>query len=313
MQRIFYISLFIYIFLTGCEPEEGQGPFRPEIAVYSVLTANTFAEARIEYTQDLMDTTAYWLVTQIPGTKPFINPKLICPSAKVALFEKDVPVDSLRYNSTTCLYEGSSHKVEPGGQYRLEIAVKDQPLIYAATTVPFPVEILGLDTVTTSYDEYNNSPVIDIKLTFADPPDENNFYELYCSVLFKYDSINNPFPQYGSISLSLNGIFENLSIYNTNLVYFSDKLFNGETISLKMQPFSRSTGFLDFLDSLICLNLISVSAEKAKYCRSEDRYWYNYNVNNAFSEPVSMYSNIVNGAGIFAGVAESSDTLKFYK
>jgi hypothetical protein len=307
MRYIFFLFLITFLIFIGCEPDDIQKTFQPKFAVYCILKADKIANARIEFTQDIKDTNTYWIGSYNERT---VNPDLIYSSAKVALFENELFVDSLRFNPTTYLYEGDNHKVQSGGKYRLEIKANDQPVISGSTTVPFPVKIVGLDTAVTLYNEFNNTPVLHVTLLFSDPLNENNFYELFGERRFKNDSqiCHNP------ISFSLNGIFENLWSYSTSPVYFSDKLFNGETISLKLVESGNEQGFLiNPSDSFICFNLSNVSEEEARYHRSVDRYWYCYNNGSAFSEPVSMFGNIINAAGIFAGMAESFDTIKLYK
>ena len=321
MQRIFYIILFVYVAIAGCEPKEAQETYHPEIAIYSLLEANKVATARIEYTQSISDTSAYGVLNVIGHEYRYsINPQLICHAANVALFEDDVLVDSLRFNATAQLYEGNNHKVSAGGHYRIEITVKGLPLIYATTTVPYPANILRLDTVTTKYDRsirfWNKEfPFMHISLVFADQPNENNFYELTAGKWITVDSLISwhTTDQYSELYFKPNGLFENLTIsYGTSKPYFSDKLFNGKTLSLKLEDWQYGQGFFIFpYDSLICFNLAKVSVEEAKYFKSVDRWAYNYN--NAFAEPVPFYSNVVNGVGIFAAKAVSTGTIRLKK
>ncbi len=315
MQRNFYITFFVYIAIAGCEPKEATGPFFPKIAVFCVLEANKVPTARIEYTQSISDTSAYWLVTS--WNEGTVNPKIICNVANVALFENDVLVDSLRFNATTRIYEGSKHKIRPGGHYKIEITLNGLPLVYATTTVPHPVKILRLDTVTAQYNGHmvfwnKEFPFMLIQMVFADDPNENNFYELTGGSWITHDSAISwhDTRYYSIIEFKTNGLFENLpTLYNGFNPYFSDKLFNGETIALKLEDWQYGQGFFIFpYDSLLCFNLANVSVENAKYSQSLDRWWHNQN--NAFAEPVPMYSNIVNGVGIFASKAVSSDTIR---
>lgn len=306
MKRIVFIFLVIYIVNNGCEPKDNREYFRPKIAVKCFLQPNQVAKAYIENTVGLLDTS--WR-DEIFGNDllGIIQPHYVAKNAKVILIKNGVFVDSLQYNSDTYLYEGTLHKIECGATYKIEIVEEGATLIYATCTVPYPVKIERIDTIAESKGIPASRTYI---LRFSDPVKENNFYLLYGFEMIKHDENwyhyreNRVYP----ILLNMDAIFENLPSSVFWPARFSDRMFNGKTLSLEL---TEKSGSYHSRDSLIWFNLANVSIEEYNYIESIERY--KYNSNNAFAEPTPIYSNIVNGAGIFAAMAVSSDTIKIKK
>ena len=94
--------------------------------------------------------------------------------------------------------------------------------------------------------------------------------------------------------------------------FLSDNQFNGKEYEIKVVVFPD-----DLFDQAfppgeketyrkIQVKLYSINEEYYKYSKSY--FDQMISKNNAFSEPVQVYTNIVNGAGIFTGASVSIDT-----
>lgn len=294
MKRIIYIGLLFYITISGCDQKEAQKPYRPKIAVKCILKTNQIARAYIENTVGLLDTSLDFLVDYELYSR--IQPHYVTTNAKVILSKNGVWADSLVYNKKTYLYEGKGHFIEPGATYRIDIAVEGLSPVYASCTVPYPVKILGLDTV--SENTISEWTTKTCKLKFADPGEETNFYEVMGFGDFKSSAINSKFYP---IYFNNNSIFENQSKYGDVFpAYFSDKAFNGKTISIPLQ--------FHFGDSIFYITLANLSEEQMNYERSFAKVWQN--TDNSFAEPIQVYSNISNGVGIFGAMGISTDTIR---
>lgn len=241
MKRFFYLFLLLFMVFAGCNPKETQEPFRPKIAVRCILKTTQIAKAYIENTAGLLDVS--WKDELYDYELGIRQPHYAISNAKVTLLKNGDWVDSLHYNSSTYLYEGSQHSIEQGENYRIEVLVEGLPLVYATCMTPNPVTIEKIDTYTINN---GNLPGLGFTITFSDPVKENNFYEL---IGWNLEYRNpNYIIQPNIILLNSLPLFENS--YNnrgfTTLPYFSDKLFDGKTITIKLEDKSGWIGIVLF-------------------------------------------------------------------
>lgn len=75
-----------------------------------------------------------------------------------------------------------------------------------------------------------------------------------------------------------------------------------------MNQQTLNLNLLQVSDSLVCINLVSISQGYYERLKSEDLY--ESNLDNAYSTPVQMYSNFTNAVGFLAGRTVSSDTIR---
>jgi len=213
--------------------------------------------------------------------------------------------------------QGRSHVIEQGGNYQMIVKIPNHPDMVASCDIPKVVEIQKIDTIENNnrwisfippYDSIPHDTFYAVhdyyfQLTFMDPGLVQNFYMLEVYELNKYSRYK--FDRINTWYLPLiddNPIFENNGADNVVLApFFSDKLFNGTQQKLNLHFEGES-------DSLICINLVSIS--QGYYERLKSENLESVNVNNAYATPVQMYSNFSNAVGFLAGRTVSSDTIR---
>ena len=221
--------------------------------------------------------------------------------------------------------QGRSHIIVQGGNYQMVVKIAGHPEMVASCVVPQRVDIQKIDTSVnknlngnsfippgdsiqgdTLYGVYSYNYI----LTFTDPSSIQNYYRLENYTIGKKSEykigsyfntwLNTPF----YMDVTNENLFENRYV-NGGFVYFcpffSDKLINGTQQTLNLNLMSIS-------DSLVSINLVSISQGYYERLKSEDLY--ESNLDNAYSTPVQMYSNFTNAAGFLAGRTVSSDTIR---
>ena len=221
----------------------------------------------------------------------------------MALYKNGIWVDSLHFNPVTQFYEGSNHLIESGYSYQLVIKETDSPTITATTTVPHPIEIIRIDTMWVLPSEFQSDTLMQVNMVFSDPPNESDFYELFVNPADNNNTIVTTY------TIAPNGILENTNPGTFSIPsYFSDRLFDGETICMNLAPSWNPRGFpIRNWGSFIVFCLAHVSEEEYKFQKSIEQY---YTINGVgIIEAVPVFGNIHNGAGILSSMAESYDTL----
>lgn len=199
-----------------------------------------------------------------------------------------------------------------GVNYKLEVAIPGEEIIISDNTAPMPVRLeqFSVDTLETN----NNGQMvysIEINVGFDDPMEEENFYHLslYTQVSDEgrskpsgFDEIDEDYIPLAPIESDVNN--PSVTFHYQDGLLFSDESFQGETANLT---------FLSLLDlsnpehnGQITGKLRTVSKDYYLYHTSLSRQIETKD--RPFAEPVSVYSNIENAIGIFAGYSEYSDS-----
>ncbi|MEM0992590.1 MAG: DUF4249 family protein [Bacteroidota bacterium] len=178
------------------------------------------------------------------------------------------------------------------GKLKLSIRGKSLPFAKAEVTMPTLVPLVSSKLIPNIGDGKHASPFINVdsvdglNITFWDPKEKENYYELRIigkSKNEESDILNFYISNYmTSLNPELKG--------GRSRFYISDKNFNGEEFSFT-----------------ILLGLNSVSSESKIVWRSISKEWYEFytslstnSLDQTFTEPNNAYSNIENGSGVFA-------------
>lgn len=194
-----------------------------------------------------------------------------------------------------------------GSSYRLEVESHDLQSVSAVSVVPERPQFSEVDTMTI-YNEWGGSS---IKLSFKiNDPIQENYYAVSLMATYKYfDYFNNKptdslitSPQYFEFLQNGQGgiqdrlIEENASYRLNSNIFISDQLFNGKDFKMDL---SMSRFFSPTTDT-IWLDISVQHVTKSYFLYAASMNKYNRSNGNPFSEPVSVYTNIENGFGIFS-------------
>jgi hypothetical protein len=209
--------------------------------------------------------------------------------------------------------------LQEGNNYEIRVSHPNFETVVARQQMPkqiAPLTNVELDRNIIK-DEFGN-PVDELRFTLKDDPAEENYYEIsltYVYYNFEYvgdDPSGNPiydtlsavdYPVFFSTIFDPNFVD---GVGNTHLV--SDQFFNGTDYKFigRFQPNSFGTGIAD--STPYTINIRSISKEYYRWSDSANRQ--SDSQNNPFAEPVSVYSNLEKGLGIFAMFSQSSTTVK---
>jgi hypothetical protein len=297
--KIFYISLILV--LTSCTKDiEIDIPEKEKkLVLYSTIVPFTLPQPkfngfRISETRHIFDTT-----------------KSNVKDARIILYINEVITDTIYYSEEGNNYPMKlEHYPKSGENFRVEVEKDYFPKLIAETAIPSKVEITNCELIPFAFLNEEGRPVSEITLSFKDPANEINYYEIAVSdAAFSYEDDVNfyklssndriitsesyypdairfdvPNPKYLLFNDSeINGKEHTFKIYyNTSFIYSETNYIPPHYITVHFRSVSRE--YYYFKTSLI----------KQSYNKREDILY-------GIGEPVEVYTNIKNGFGIFAG------------
>lgn len=254
--------------------------------------------------------------------------------AQIQLYTGDLLITEI--NSSPSGKYVSDVQLKDGDEYTIIVNSPGLKQVTAKTIIPLPVAIIKADTATFPLQGYYNSPgsrSLKCDITFIDPPEIENYYELKCYANYRGDFIewispdsvktikkhfrynlvvrtNDPIIEQWIVDKTFNSErLENGYGYGESLI-FSDKLIEGKEhlISIELYPpFLVNPENSD--SSSIDIQLQSVSKDYYLYMQVLEKHMGVRN--DPLSEPVLAYSNVENGLGLFAAFSRSSVHIPF--
>jgi hypothetical protein len=260
--------------------------------------------------------------------------------ATVLLYEDDIFLDYLTFDEDAYVI---NYYPVPGRRYTVEVQANGYPALTASDTMPQAVSAAACYKQQDWYD-YNTMAV---QTTINDKQEEKNRYwlgllidqyelidfDLWVECRRSNDYDYDKCPRYDSstvittkpghmVSYSVlpdifNSIVDNTSggvrEYN-DYIRIDDASVDGTTFALEFTGSDPLYTYQELLEldsnQSMTLQLVNASQAYDRYLKSSIIYYYNnefFDEPNPFAEPVKIYSNVENGAGIFA--AYNSTTL----
>lgn len=245
--------------------------------------------------------------------------------AQVKLYENETEIGTMIHIGNG--FYKINYTPKKGFDYKVAVSHSNYDDAYATTRVLNSVQIISIDTFTT-YGQYQDNN-LNFNLKFTDPIDEknyymltliNNFYEMQYSDTVKNIDTLYVGPDTTIVYITYGGyvrtprrmfVFPNTEdvIIESQLqkgLVFSDELINGKTYTLRF-----NTSYYNFWGDTnrVYVQLKSIPKELYLYYKSLQQYYNNHG--DPFSEPVMVYTNVVNGLGIFSSQSIHSDSLMF--
>jgi hypothetical protein len=312
-KTLTYLSILgLFLFVIACEKtiEINLEDAKIRIVLNAELNPDSTISVNITRSRHILDNAAIVPITD----------------ATVTLYEDDVLIGTLSYKSSGN-YD-INYKPIVGKTYKIEVAHGNYDDVYAFTIIPEAIPITDIDT-TKSYDEYG-SQIYNFSIKFTDPSVERNYYMIGMRNRYSYEAWDENLIVYDTlyvgpdttiVHIEYGGYYwtkttENLwfqtddmiideVIYFNNVGVFSDELINGKEYSVKL----RVDGYGMYSDTnMVFVDLYAISPEYYKYLTSFARH---QNANgDPFAEPVMVFSNVVEGIGIFAASKVYTDSIQ---
>lgn len=232
-------------------------------------------------------------------------------------------------------YVALQTRPEQGVEYRLKVSATGYETVEAVSSLPPPMSTPSIAIVDSVGNSYN--PDLEIRVEWADNGTVENYYFLRIKErghpYHREEDGSFVVDEEENYVLSEALLTQNTSFWSRDIVFediefalenfdpevagkayfhngfapFSDELFNGQDKSMLFTISPRSSRFN--LDSIVTLIEMGTAApDFFDYYRSAE---LQYNADGAaFSEPVTLHSNVSNGLGIFAGYTSYTVEIK---
>lgn len=236
--------------------------------------------------------------------------------AVVTLFEDGLFKEALTYDGTKKRYVSLSAVAAAGKQYRVTVSASGFETAEAITASPTPVNSVSVNYIRNIRADQSGVLLSDIIFRFDDPPAENNFYLAEVNRAFKglsgiafclytYD------PAVEKYQSSINPFEAASCIINTEVLY-TDRSFNGTrkemTLSGVEEEMKEYTDLATGITYRPYLKRYSITEEFYRYIKAGVAIG---NISNdPFAQPLSTYTNVKNGYGLFTVFSAITDTLR---
>ena len=214
--------------------------------------------------------------------------------------------DTINVTENYGLYQGDLF-LDENDEYKIEVSVPSYESVSSKTKIPKYnlVQTSPLDTLSSSNSEFGES-ITNFTFHFSDNGNEENYYGIKAYGLNQFES--------ESIEIWITTEDVSVDVNWGNEILFTDNFFNGSSYDLNLKLSTIYYG-PPISDSLIIGNIKfdSIRFEMNSYSRDMFLYRKSYqayqSVNEFFSQPVQVYSNIENGLGVFGGIKEETFTI----
>lgn len=238
------------------------------------------------------------------------------PDAIVKLFINGQFDQDLKYDSSYGYRPNFYYFPKAGVEYSISVEKEGFETVTAKGTIPEKVLIKETNLIPFAALDDLKNPLSQLSVTFEDPTEQHNFYEIM--VLQDQDESS-------KFKLFTNDqVITSESYYPSPVAFdakqpdrllFSDKLINGKTYKLEVTyraPLVISGGKKYINPHLIFLAFRSVSEDYYRYYTSLLKQMNAVRPEILFgaAEPGTVFSNIKNGYGVFAGYSEDNRTIQ---
>ena len=308
-MKFFYIIVLIFILLSCSKEIEIDIPrTKPQLVVYSTIVPFTipkpkFLRLSLQTSKHIFDTST-----------TYIN------YAKVLFYENNTLKDTLKYNDSLRYYIISENDYPvAGNNYSIKIIKKGFDTVTANTTIPNKVNIIDTNITPIAFFDDLGSVFSEVSITFNDPPNEENYYEIAISdIAFSYENYD-----YFYDLTTNDNIITSESYYPSlirfdvdkpKFLLFTDKQINGQkyTVNVYYTPPQRISEYRYISKHYISVHLRNVTKEyyKFKTTMIQQSYSKTEDILYGMGEPLNVISNINNGYGLFSGF--NNDIVSFH-
>ena len=250
--------------------------------------------------------------------------------AAVELLAGDRVIEEMKFLEAARVYVFEDSTLEAGETYSLQVSAPGFATIRATDAIPKPVptSILSYRTNTSvrSRSEISGEFSIELEileLEIQDPPGEANYYQIS---MYQVSTGRGAWRYEGILStkdpsiMADNGVDESPleeESFSGEAPYFKDTLFDGRTHAIELTYGGVSVLREDIVrraevaeddqgpsNLKTYLQVLYISAAYYEYLKTARLH--DYTRDNPFAEPLSVYSNVESGYGIFAGYSSQT-------
>ena len=303
--------LFILVISISCtkEIEIEIPPEKPKMVLYSTMVPFTLPRPKP-------------LSLSIKSTKHIYDSSIaFIQNADVYLYKDDQILDTLLYVDSLKTYPISIFPTT-GDVFSIIVQKEGFETVSAKCDIPSKVLITDTLIMPIAYYDETGSVFSQVSISFIDPLNEINYYEIALSdIAFSYDEPENFY------ELSSNNNIITSESYYPSLINFDMKkpkhlLFNDETINGKScnlnvfyTPPQTESDHRYISNHYITIHLRSVTKDYYKYKTTMIQQLNNReeDILYGMGEPLNVISNVKNGYGLFSGFNNDMVTMHINK
>lgn len=220
-------------------------------------------------------------------------------NANINLYRDNEFLDKLTFNGKNYI---SNYSPKANELYRVEVSINEESTVSAVNYLPQPPTTSNLLVKDNIYADEEGVKMSQLEFNLKDNKSQKNYYE----ILILYDRKDLPYKDLYFDKTYNDPVLLNEQIldYYPDYLVFSDDLFDGKTYTMKI---NYETPFVDNNNARNKITFI-IRAITEEYYRYKKRLIiHTYNQDSDLwngGEPISMYTNVKNGFGIFAGYSE---------
>lgn len=335
MKKFFkFIYFVLFIPLVSCVEEIDMTHYEHEdkIVVNSLFSPDSNFYVRISKSTGLNEA-VYGHSQDFSGDDSifldcdswYIKPVRV-KDANVELWKNDKFLEKLLYTRLG-IFRSLNESPEPNQKYEVRVSASGLESVTADDMLPEKVKIISANFEDVGFCFDDDSYFTKISITFKDPADQKNYYEILLPDTTWYSNFNGANFENEIDSV---GYFIWYSMIKTDdpvilaegeqndicrSFVFSDDMINGQIYEATIYLFIGSDveGYVDYTGFSQAIELRTVSRKYYLY-RKKMRKYLNYKFSGTdleqiytIGDPVIMYTNVENGYGVFVGY--SSDTI----
>jgi Domain of unknown function (DUF4249) len=316
MQKSLIITIIVFFLSQGCGFEFKETitlpDNEPELAVYADLSnENGFSvyvvkkrvpNEVISWDFNNGDSVVDLATNKVVFVAPFsgyiksvslLNPFYdVVKNVKVEVFEEGKFLVELKPEYKPLPHYVNYDKVlKPGKKYQLEISAPNYPKVTGEQIATSDIIPRTITFIKDGYRNVDNGLLSEIIVDIDDPIDEQNSYLLSC-VVQKTDR------KTGKLQFNQVPIYKIDPTSTTNNI-ISDISFNGKSFKWRLGA-NVDAVLKDTIDKDLALGItfFPINQDLEKYYRTLEAKENNYS--NALSEPITPFSNLKGGVGIFS-------------
>ena len=276
-------------FICSCEKviEFESEEVKPKLVIDGQFETDSTWKVRISHSQSVLEDEEIDPITNAVVTISDINGNLIAT------------LD----HTTDGEYISAGIAPSPGNYYRLDASASGYDAVYAESSTPSFVPVISYDTSTVTFNNYDQKKCV---IRFQDPPAQGDRYIIYAfsiQTYIMYDAFGNVYDTLYQLghsyitSASPHVVNADSESYQEKL-FLTDQLMNGNEVEVDFYIPGYYAPDFSF-----GFALMHVSEDYFRFTQTSDTYLQS--AHDPFSQPVLVYSNIINGRGIFAGFSRA--------
>jgi hypothetical protein len=324
-KNYIFIWLLSLIVLISCEEiiDFKGADTEPKIVVYSIIHPDSIFKVQIGVSYPVTEWD--YEPSQLPNAlvKVFKNGELHETLHYVTPIGEDLPY----YRNPFSTFISPSYKPVPGNVYSIEVSLSGYSTAISFAELPEKINIISFDTISIKevVDEYYEMHYLQTSIRFQDPPGKENFYRVRVIQQQGTYNWNKELPYVDTIPIIVSPFYEGMfepdpimlpnqdnelfgSSESNRYGIFTDELIAGKEYELKIKMYHQHISIEHKEFAHYTIDFQSISKEMYIHLRSlaaqKNTEW------DIFSEPVIVYSNILNGLGLFGAFESNAFTIK---